>query len=126
MAVWCPQCSKKTHNEYVCDFCTFPIKKQSPQAVSSQNYFPLNIKKYLPVYIMMGMITLSLIYIAYDKFQQREQEKQALRYFTGYDSLDDYMKSDKTKMNSKFIKDTNEQLRAMSKSQIDIFSNLDK
>lgn len=104
MSVFCPKCHKQTYNEYICDYCKYEIKKKSYTKKSNRN-FSLN-RNTIIVTLLLLISSISLSYIAYNKYRERSETEKAFKYFTGYNNVDDYLNSDKTKVNSKFKKDT--------------------
>ncbi len=73
---------------------------------------------------MLLIITASLAYIAYDKYRERSENEKAFKYITGHDNVDDYLKSDKTKINSKFTKDVEKQMTNGLDTQKKLFENI--
>ena len=133
MSVFCPKCGKRTYNEYSCDYCQYEIKKEK---VLKSNYKPAqtrihinrsNNKMNKNSILIIGMfliITASLAYIAYDKYRERSENEKAFKYITGHDNVDDYLKSDKTKINSKFTKDVEKQMTNGLDTQKKLFENM--
>ena len=128
MSVFCPKCQKRTYNEYVCDHCQYEIKKdysvpKTKRAFSIKREFS---KNPLLVVIAIGITILSLvgIYFAYDKYRERSETEKAFEYITGYDNVDDYLESDKTKINSKFTKDVEKQMIKAFDTQEKQFENM--
>lgn len=114
MSVFCPKCQKITYNEYICDHCLCEIKKDYSTSKTTLTFsFKKEFSKNpLLVLIAIGITILSLvgIYFAYDKYRERSENEKAFKYLTGYDNVDDYLKSDKTKTNSEFNKDFEKQI----------------
>ena len=120
MSVFCPKCGKQTYNEYICDHCQTAIKK---------NNLPKQRKK---IKIQNPLLTISLIiltiaisYIAYNKYEEKQLEKKALKYITGTENpeelfeLNSKERIDKLMQKSGYAKD----LKHMSNQLIKIGEN---
>jgi len=64
MSVLCPQCSKKTDNEYTCNYCTFEIKK-SPVPITDTKTLSIELKSTPFILTITFFLTLSLSFIMY-------------------------------------------------------------
>ena len=78
MSVFCPKCGKQTYNEYTCDHCQTAIKENNlpkqRKKIKIQN--PL-------LTISLMIMTIAISYIAYNKYEEKQLEKKALKYITG-------------------------------------------
>ena len=127
MSVFCPKCSKRTYDEYICDLCSYEIKKDTISHKNSKSIHISNSiknKNWIIMMVMLAIITVSLSYIAYNKFRERSENEKAFKYVTGYDNVDDYLKSDRKKTNSQFIKDAEKEMQNASESKIKLFNDM--
>ena len=122
MSVFCPKCHKQTYNEYICDYCQYEIKKIQ---YSKKTNRQLSINRNTTIITLLLLISsISLSYIAYDKYRERNETEKAFKYLTGYDNVDDYLSSDKTKVNSKFTKDTEQIINKSLNNQKNMLNNM--
>jgi len=97
MSVFCPKCGKKTFNEYNCDHCGYTIKKRpNINKKWDTKEESIKINKNTLIYTAIIIITLSLAYLAYTKYQERKAIESAVYYITGVEDPNEYLR-----MNSK-------------------------
>ena len=145
MSVFCPKCGKQTYNEYTCDFCREKIKEEK---IIKENWQPpkpkfrkisnkektTNMNNNTLLTAAIFIIAISLGYLAYSKYQEREMTSKFMKNYLGSDDPDEIIQIQKNmikdlnkeinKANKQFIKQNNNFQKQIQEQQKNLFKNL--
>ena len=81
MSVFCPECGKRTYDEYKCDHCEYQIKP----SISKNTKKVIGIDPYKNKLLIAAvvMIALSSAYIAYSKYKERKMIDDSMEIMFG-------------------------------------------
>lgn len=144
-SMWCPKCQTNKHRNDTCPKCGFieedttkthsvPRGKEARVVQGKMKKNSINFefdKNKIIIISMLSIITVSLAYIAYDKFRERSEMEKAFQYYTGTDNVDEYLNATSKerikKINeSKMIKDTELMLGGAMKKTDEKIKNMFK
>jgi len=103
MSMYCPECTMLSYDEFKCEHCGAELIKERYGDVPKHKK-PMSLNKHTNkvernynignpiVIVLVTIITISLGYLAFDKYQERESERQEMIMIFGTDDPDQVMK----------------------------------
>jgi len=134
MSKYCPECKMLSYDEEVCDRCGYEFKPEltidkvrkhvynKPKTISRKKKTSTITINPTTATIMtaLAIIAISLGYIAYDKYQEREFEKKMMKMIIGTDDPDKMIENIK-KLNKRqkqiMIRINQESIKAFKKAE---------